>query len=147
MFKRLALTGLLSLALLPLAAAQDADAPPTVWYNLDYDRDGVYGMSVDRAYEALEGREPARQVVVAVIDSGVDITHEDLQGQIWTNDDVTGWVAHYADAQSVGTGWTRITATVSPTWSGTLLNANFKLQPTLSDQEFFVDAVALRQVP
>ncbi|MCH7640275.1 MAG: S8 family peptidase [Bacteroidetes bacterium] len=90
MLKRLALTGLLALALLPLVSAQDAGAPPAVWYNLDYDRDGVYGMSVDRAYEALEGREPARRIVVAVIDSGVDITHEDLQGQIWTNDDIPG---------------------------------------------------------
>ena len=90
MLKRLALTGLLALALLPLASAQEADAPPAVWYNLDYDRDGVYGMSVDRAYEALEGREPARRIIVAVIDSGVDITHEDLQGQIWINDDIPG---------------------------------------------------------
>lgn len=90
MLKRLALTGLFALTLFPLAAAQDADAPPDVWYNLDYEQDGVYGMSVDRAYEALEGREPARQIVVAVIDSGVDITHEDLQGQIWTNDDIPG---------------------------------------------------------
>ncbi|PLX05765.1 MAG: peptidase S8 [Marinilabiliales bacterium] len=31
--------------------------------------------------------KPKRTVIVAVIDSGIDIMHEDLEGQIWTNDD------------------------------------------------------------
>ncbi len=90
MLQRLALACLLAFVSVSITSAQDADAPPTVWYNLDYAQDGVFGMSVDRAYEALADREPARQVVVAIIDSGVDISHEDLQGQIWTNDDVPG---------------------------------------------------------
>lgn len=93
MFMRLGRTGLCAIvafSFVSLATAQDAAAPPTVWYNLDYEQDGVYGMSVDRAYDALAGVEPSRQIIVAVIDSGVDISHEDLQGQIWTNDDAPG---------------------------------------------------------
>ena len=78
------------------------------WQNLDLATDSVPGMSVDRAYdELLNGLKP-KKVIVAVIDSGVDIDHEDLDGLIWKNlneipnnkidddrngyiDDVFGW--------------------------------------------------------
>jgi subtilisin family serine protease len=47
-------------------------------------------MGTDRAYrELLQGRAPQDTVVVAILDSGVDINHEDLQGRIWVNDDET----------------------------------------------------------
>ena len=86
MLHRLALAGLFLLAA-PAALAQSAGTPSDDWYLDDVEADGVYGLSVHRAYEALAGREPERTVVVAVIDSGVDIEHEDLEGQIWTNED------------------------------------------------------------
>ena len=55
------------------------------WSDLDLEKDSVAGMSVDRAYaELLKGRK-SKTVVVGVIDSGVDIDHEDLKGKIWTN--------------------------------------------------------------
>jgi len=55
------------------------------WSHLDIAKDSVPGMSVDRAYaEILKGKK-GEKVVVGVIDSGVDIDHEDLQGMIWTN--------------------------------------------------------------
>lgn len=72
------------------------------WYNK-----GGAGMQTDKAYKKVK-RMPSTTVVVAVIDSGVDIEHEDLKGKIWTNskeipkngidddnngyvDDVHGW--------------------------------------------------------
>lgn len=79
------------------------------WFNLDPEENGVMGTSADKAYELLlNGKKPKRTVVVAVIDSGVDIEHEDLAGKIWVNqeeipgngidddgngyvDDVHGW--------------------------------------------------------
>jgi cell wall-associated protease len=79
------------------------------WQLLDYQQDTVYGTSVNRAYkELLQGKKKSQPVIVAVIDEGVDITHEDLQEHIWTNakeipangidddkngyvDDVHGW--------------------------------------------------------
>ena len=57
------------------------------WQNLDLELDSVPGMSVDRAYnELLKGLNP-NKVIVAVIDSGIDIYHEDLNGLIWKNED------------------------------------------------------------
>ena len=56
------------------------------WYNLDISDDSIPGMSVDKAYkELLRGLE-ADTVIVAVIDTGIDIYHEDLQGLIWVNE-------------------------------------------------------------
>lgn len=43
------------------------------------------GMQTDKAYQLLKNKKP-KAVIVAVIDSGVDIEHEDLQGKIWTNE-------------------------------------------------------------
>lgn len=56
------------------------------WSHLDIINDTIPGMSTDRALKLLEGRK-ADKVIVGVIDSGVDIEHPDLQGQIWTNSD------------------------------------------------------------
>lgn len=56
------------------------------WSHLDILRDTIPGMSVDRAYEELlKDKKTPKKITVAVIDSGIDINHEDLKGQIWTN--------------------------------------------------------------
>jgi cell wall-associated protease len=48
---------------------------------LDYEQDSVYGTSVNRAHkELLKGKKSQ-----TVVDDGIDITQEDLQGDIWTN--------------------------------------------------------------
>lgn len=51
------------------------------WYN-----GKAPGMNTEKAYSALK-KKKSSTVVVAVIDSGVDIEHEDLKGRIWTNTD------------------------------------------------------------
>lgn len=55
------------------------------WSHLDILRDTVPGMSVDRAYEELIKGKKGKKVIVGVIDSGVEIDHEDLKAAIWTN--------------------------------------------------------------
>jgi subtilisin family serine protease len=75
------------------APATEADAPkarPDDWFQYAEDDGGFPGIGVAEAYETLlNGRKPAQTVVVAVIDSGVDIEHEDLQGKVWVNEDET----------------------------------------------------------
>ena len=56
------------------------------WYNLDISDDSIPGMSVDKAYKELLRGLRADTVIVAVIDTGIDIYHQDLQGLIWVNE-------------------------------------------------------------
>jgi subtilisin family serine protease len=64
------------------ATAQEYDKKKLNWYN-----GAKYGMSTDKAYKKLLADRKSETVVVAVIDSGVDIEHEDLKGKIWINTD------------------------------------------------------------
>jgi cell wall-associated protease len=79
---------------------------PENWFNLS-PADGVEGVRSEETYVAY-GKPVSEDIIVAVIDSGVDVNHEDLQGKIWMNseeiandgidndgngyiDDVFGW--------------------------------------------------------
>ena len=42
-------------------------------------------MSVDKAYKELIKGKKGKKVIVGIVDSGVDINHEDLKAVIWTN--------------------------------------------------------------
>lgn len=57
------------------------------WSYLDLAQDTVPGMSVQKAYEEIIKNRKGKTTIVAVIDSGIDINHEDLQSVIWTNED------------------------------------------------------------
>lgn len=92
------------------AFAQDKNVKlPPNWFNLDLVADGYFGISTEKAYnELLKGKQPKQKIIVAVIDGGTDIKHEDLKDVLWTNtkeipgngkdddgngyiDDVHGW--------------------------------------------------------
>jgi len=70
----------LLLAFTTVAFAQDELKQ---WHTKDV-QDGYYGVSSERAIELLKGRKPTK-VRVAIIDSGVDVEHEDLKANIWVN--------------------------------------------------------------
>lgn len=55
------------------------------WFNLDADQDSVSGLSIDLFYSRSEVVS-LQPVIVAVIDDGVDVFHEDLKGKIWINE-------------------------------------------------------------
>lgn len=92
----------------PLFAQSENASVPLDWFLRDPQQDSIQGLSVERAYSTLLRDQPARDIIVAVIDSGIDIDHEDLKDIIWTNpgeipgngidddkngyvDDVHGW--------------------------------------------------------
>ncbi len=86
-----------------------ATKAPNGWHLLDPATTGYSGISLDKAYSFLKStNKKSNQIIVAVIDSGVDTAHEDLKPILWTNpkeipgngidddhngyvDDVHGW--------------------------------------------------------
>ena len=82
---------------------------PKNWHLQDKETSEIYGISLDKAYSFVKSKKlKSKQVVVAVIDSGIDTLHEDLKPVMWTNpkeipyngidddkngyvDDVHGW--------------------------------------------------------
>lgn len=61
------------------------DKAPVNWFNLDFVENGVRGISTEKAYRELLNKKASKTVIVAIIDSGVDISHEDLKDNIWVN--------------------------------------------------------------
>lgn len=66
---------------------QDTINIPQDWFLRDPETDHLQGISSERTYATLLKGKPSKTVIVAVIDSGVDIEHEDLKDVVWTNDD------------------------------------------------------------
>lgn len=62
------------------------DSAPQNWFNLD-PSEGVPGVSTEKAYQELLKNRKGQEVVVAVLDSGVDYEHEDLDDVMWVNED------------------------------------------------------------
>ena len=80
---------LLLAAALPLCGiqAQDSLSVEESWFMKCPENDNITGISADRAYKELVPYRVIQTVVVAVIDGGTDITHEDLKNVLWTNTD------------------------------------------------------------
>ena len=55
------------------------------WTHADLLKDTIPGMSVDLAYTEILDKRKGKKIIVGIIDSGVDIEHEDLKNVIWTN--------------------------------------------------------------
>ncbi len=65
--------------------AQSKTPVPRNWHLLSFDTDSVYGTATEKAYKELLKGKKSTPVIVAVIDSGIDTTHEDLKPVLWTN--------------------------------------------------------------
>ncbi len=80
----------LYLFLMGAVALTAQDKAPENWFNLD-PSEGVPGVSTEKAYQELLKGKKGQEVVVAVIDSGVDYEHEDLDDVMWVNvDEIPG---------------------------------------------------------
>ena len=62
---------LLIISIQALAQGQSIE-PPKDWFLRDPEQDQLQGVSATKVYETLAG-QPSRTVIVAVVDSGVDI--------------------------------------------------------------------------
>jgi cell wall-associated protease len=57
------------------------------WYNKDLKTDKIFGLSTEKSYKELLKDKKTTPIIVAIIDGGTDINHEDLKDIIWTNPD------------------------------------------------------------
>ena len=119
---------------IPLKVQDLSDTELKDWTNADLTMDTIPGMSVNKAYaEIIKNKKPS-PVIVGVIDSGVDIEHEDLKSVIWTNkdeipgngkdddnngyiDDVHGW-NFLGDAVAENMEFARIYRRLKPKYEG-----------------------------
>jgi len=118
----------------PLKNASLTETQLKNWNTADLITDTIPGMSVNRAYSQLIKNKVGKTVIVGVIDSGVDIEHEDLDGVIWTNtkeiknngkdddkngyiDDIHGW-NFLGDSDNENLEYTRIVKKLKPKYAG-----------------------------
>lgn len=85
MRKKLFLISFALLSFTLLAQEEATEKAPDNWYNLDATADNVYGVSTEKTYSELLKGKKSTTIIVGVIDSGVDYTHEDLKDVMWTN--------------------------------------------------------------
>ncbi|NJW53801.1 S8 family peptidase [Salinimicrobium oceani] len=119
---------------IPLKVSELTDVQLQGWGGADLISDTIPGMSVKKAYNEIIKNNKGKKVIVAVIDSGVDIEHEDLDGVIWTNpnerpnngidddkngyvDDMHGW-NFLGDAVKENLEYTRILKKLRPKFNG-----------------------------
>ncbi len=68
-----------------------AQETPENWHLLDKQTDNIPGISLKKAYDLLKKHgKTSSQVIVAVLDSGLDVNHEDIISVLWKNDDIPG---------------------------------------------------------
>ena len=124
---------------MPLKVTDLTETQLQGWGGADLVADTIPGMSVQKAYNEIIKNNKGKQVIVAVVDSGVDIEHEDLDGVIWTNkdeipnngkdddrngyvDDIHGW-NFLGDAVKENLEYVRILKKLQPKYNGVPVSA------------------------
>lgn len=69
----------------PLKISELNETQKKTWGHADLISDTIPGMSVDKAYREIIKNKSGKTVIVAVVDSGMDLEHEDLDDVLWTN--------------------------------------------------------------
>lgn len=131
---------------MPLKVSDLTDAQEKDWSHLDLVKDTIPGMSVEKAYDDIIKNKKGKTTIVAIIDSGIDIDHEDLRDVIWTNtkeianngkdddgngyiDDIHGW-NFLGDAYNEQLEYVRLLA------SGDTSNPRYAEAKKLYDEEY-----------
>lgn len=110
------------------------------WHHADPKKDKKMGVGAWKAYsKLLADKKPKQKIIVAVIDGGVDYTHEDLKNVMWKNpgeidgngidddnngyiDDIYGWnflgAANGENVNEENLQYTRIFRNLDPKYKG-----------------------------
>ncbi len=135
----------------PLKVSELTEKELHNWGHLDLEKDTIPGMAVDRAYSEIIKGKKGTKIIVAVIDSGIDIDHEDLDGVIWTNtkeipnngkdDDKNGYIDDIHGWNFLGDGYDEQLEYVRLINSGNTSDPRFEEAKTLQDKKY-QDALA-----
>jgi len=66
--------------------AELSETEQKTWHLYDLQQDSIPGISLFKAEQIFPARQP-KPVIVAVLDSGIDLEHPELSNQLWTNND------------------------------------------------------------
>ena len=130
----------------PLKVSELTEAEKHNWGHLDLVTDTIPGMSVDKTYSDLIKKKKGKKVLVAVIDSGIDIDHEDLNDVIWTNkdeianngidDDQNGYVDDIHGWNFLGKGYDEQLELVRILVNGDMTNPDYARAKAEYDEEY-----------
>ncbi|MFV9551812.1 S8 family peptidase [Algibacter sp. PT7-4] len=130
----------------PLKVSELTQAEKHNWGHLDLAKDTIPGMSVDKAYAEIIKNKKGKKIIVAVIDSGIDIDHEDLNDVIWTNkgeipgngidDDKNGYVDDIHGWNFLGEGYNEQLEFVRILASGDTNNPDYAKAKAEYDTEY-----------
>lgn len=76
-----------SLPVFSQALKDETESKLLNWHNKDLSSDSIVGLSTEKAYTTFLTNKPSKTIIVAIIDSGVDIDHEDIKDVVWVNED------------------------------------------------------------
>lgn len=115
------------------------DPPGGAAYLRIRNRDGNWdGPRQDISSELTQGVTYEAEVWVKMKDYS-----EDVRLVLWMDTDSAYYSNYYAQ-ESVGTDWTKVSAIVTPTWSGALEAAYWEAETSWSSQEFKIDEAIMR---
>ncbi len=130
----------------PLKVSELTEAEKHNWGHLDLVKDTIPGMSVDKAYAEIIKNKKGKKVIVAVIDSGIDIDHEDLDDVLWTNtkekpnngkdDDNNGYIDDIHGWNFLGDGYDEQLEFVRILVNGDTSNPDYSRALTEYDKEY-----------
>ena len=114
--------------------AELTEAELKAWSSKDLQNDTIPGMGVERTYQEIIKNKVGKTIIVAVVDSGIDIEHEDLKNVMWVNtkeipgngidddkngyvDDIHGW-NFLGDIVKENMEYVRIVRKLKPKYDG-----------------------------
>ena len=114
--------------------AELTEAELKAWSSKDLQNDTIPGMGVERTYQEIIKDKVGKTIIVAVVDSGIDIEHEDLKNVMWVNtkeipgngidddkngyvDDIHGW-NFLGDIVKENMEYVRIVRKLKPKYDG-----------------------------